>query len=191
MTMEELEKNYPSIPWLEYINHILPKEVQITRNETVIVNVPTYFKELEKVLANTPKRTLANYVMWRASSASISYLTEKLRRRQLEYQTALSGQTSRETRWRECVDMVASSLSISVGALYVRKYFNEDAKKQALEMVNGIREEFHKILENLDWMDDETRANALDKAAAMTTHIAYPDELLDNDKLIEFYNEVR
>lgn len=82
------------------------------------------------------------------------------------------------------------SLSISVGALYVRKYFNEDSKKEALEMVTGIREEFAKILQEVDWMDDETRSNALDKAASMQTHIAYPDELLDDNKLIEFYKGV-
>lgn len=36
-------------------------------------------------------------------------------------------------------------------------------------------------------MDEKTRANALEKAADMTSHIAYPDELLDDKKLDEFY----
>jgi len=36
-------------------------------------------------------------------------------------------------------------------------------------------------------MDEKTRANALEKAADMTSHIAYPDELLDDRKLDEFY----
>lgn len=83
------------------------------------------------------------------------------------------------------------SLSISTGALYVRKYFDEDSKKKALEMVQDIREEFKKILEQLDWMDDVTKKAALEKAASMSTHIAYPDELLDNKKLEEFYENVR
>lgn len=30
-------------------------------------------------------------------------------------------------------------MSIAVGALYIRKYFNEDSKQTALEMVNDIR----------------------------------------------------
>lgn len=36
-------------------------------------------------------------------------------------------------------------------------------------------------------MDDETRKAALDKAESMSTHIAYPDELLDDKKLEELY----
>lgn len=39
-------------------------------------------------------------------------------------------------------------------------------------------------------MDEETRMNALNKAAAMVSHIAYPDELLDNKKLEEFYSRL-
>ena len=34
------------------------------------------------------------------------------------------------------------------------------------------------------------RAAALEKARSMTNHIAYPDELLDNNKLNEFYEGV-
>lgn len=41
--------------------------------------------------------------------------------------------------------------------MYVKKYFKEEAKQTALEMVHDIREEFNKILRSLDWMDDETR----------------------------------
>lgn len=36
-------------------------------------------------------------------------------------------------------------------------------------------------------MDEMTRQEALEKADAMAAHIAYPSEMLDNDKLTEFY----
>ncbi|XP_043683237.1 neprilysin-2-like isoform X2 [Vespula pensylvanica] len=190
MTIKELSNNYPSIPWKEYFNTLLAPTVQVEENEVVIVSVPSYIKSLEQLLSRTPKRVQANYVMWRAAAASVSYLTENIRKRQLQYSTALSGKAEREARWKECVDMVSGSLSISVGAMYVRKYFKEDAKKNALEMVNDIREEFTKILKKVDWMDEETKESALDKAASMSSHIAYPDELLDDKKLEKFYEKL-
>lgn len=82
------------------------------------------------------------------------------------------------------------SLSIAAGALYVRKYFNEDARQNAQEMVGNIRTEFKQIVRNVDWMDDKTRESAYEKIDAMTTHIAYPDELLDDRKLEDFYGDV-
>lgn len=39
-------------------------------------------------------------------------------------------------------------------------------------------------------MDEKTRSSALDKAATMASHIAYPDELLDDKKLEEFYQNL-
>ncbi|XP_057331076.1 neprilysin-2-like isoform X2 [Microplitis mediator] len=191
MTITELSNKYPSIPWKEYFNRILKPHVQVDDNEITIVNVPSFISDFEQLMKLTPKRVQANYVMWRAVAASVSYLNDEIRKRQLEYSTALSGRTEREPRWKECVDIVSSTLSISVGALYVRKYFNEDAKKNAVEMVSDIRNQFNKILKTVDWMDEETRKSALEKAASMTSHIAYPDELLNDAKLEEFYENLQ
>ena len=60
-------------------------------------------------------------------------------------------------RWRTCVDAAKGSLANAVGALYVRKYFQEDAKRSALDMVHDIRAEFNQMLEELDWMDGATK----------------------------------
>ncbi|XP_015511770.2 neprilysin-2 isoform X1 [Neodiprion lecontei] len=188
MTVAELKEKYPSVDWKEYINMLLAGSVHVNDDETVIVNVLTYISDFEELVKNTPKKVQANYVMWRVAGASVSYLNEHIRKRQLEYATALSGKTEREARWKECVDIVAGSLASSTGALYVRKYFKEDAKKNAVEMVADIRQEFTKILEKVEWMDEKTRKAALEKAASMATHIAYPDELLDDKKLEEFYD---
>ncbi|XP_018915735.2 neprilysin-2 isoform X2 [Bemisia tabaci] len=190
MSIDDLQRKFPSIPWLEYINTLLAPHHTLTPDEVVNVNVPKYFHDLEAILSNTPKRTQANYVVWRAAAASVSYLNEKLRNRQLGYSTVVSGRTEREARWKECVDIVSGSMSLAVGSLYVKKYFNEDSKKSALEMVNGIRDEMYKILTSVEWMDEKTRIAALEKAKSMTTHIAYPDELLDVEKLKGFYDKL-
>ncbi|XP_008485960.1 neprilysin-2, partial [Diaphorina citri] len=181
-------ERYPSIPWTEYINTILSPNAQLKYDETIIVSEPKYIYDLEKLLSTTPKRTMANYVMWRVTAASVSYLTEAIRARQLAYSTAVSGVSEQQARWKECVGTVGGSFSLAIGSLYVRKYFKEAAKSNAVEMVQLIREEMYKILSSVDWMDEVTRRAALDKAKSMTTHIAYPEELLINAKLEEFYS---
>lgn len=81
-------------------------------------------------------------------------------------------------------------MPILAGALYVRKYFDQDSKKHALEMVHYIKEAFAESLRELDWMDEKTCQSALDKAEAMTLHIGYPDEILDDKRLAKYYSEV-
>lgn len=75
--------------------------------------------------------------------------------------------------------------------MYVRKYFDDDTKQRSIELVNNIREEFINILQDVSWMDNDTRRAALDKAKALENHISYPDELLDDKKLIEHYENIQ
>lgn len=75
--------------------------------------------------------------------------------------------------------------------MYARAFFKEDAKAAADEMVRYIRAEFDEILRSIDWMDEATRERAMAKAKAITPHIAYPPELLEDDKLTDLYDGVR
>jgi membrane metallo-endopeptidase-like protein 1 len=85
------------------------------------------------------------------------------------------------------VGAAKGSLANAVGSMYVRKYFQEDAKQSALEMVHDIRAEFDTMLNEIDWMDDDTRNRAKAKAAGIEEHIGYPAELLDAQKLNDLY----
>lgn len=149
MTVKELSEKYPSIPWREYFNTILEPIVKIWDDDVVIVRVPKFFEEFEKVMQQTPKRTQANYVMWRVAVSSVSYLTENIQNRELEFSNAVGGTISRESRWRQCLSVTSKHMRVSVGALYVRKYLHHNCKKHALEIVNNIRKEFQKILKNV------------------------------------------
>ncbi|KAG0730217.1 Neprilysin-2 [Chionoecetes opilio] len=188
MTIGELQKLVPEIPWLEYINRIISPFFIVKTDEAVIVNVPEYVKNLGKLLTRTPKRVIANYMMWRVTGASVGYLNEDARDIQLAYSKKLIGKETREPRWKECMGTISRSLAHAVGSMYVRKFFKESAKSDAIIMVDYIRTEFENILKNLEWMDPLTRERALEKARAITPHIAYPPELLMNDKLIELYD---
>lgn len=54
-------------------------------------------------------------------------------------------------------------------------------QETALEMIHTIREAFNELLAENDWMDNETRAVAKEKADQMNERIGYP-ELLTNPK---------
>lgn len=128
--------------------------------------------------------------MWRVVRSSSYFLTEKLRQRRLKYSTAVYGIADQEPRWTECVDISAEYFSVALGALYVRKHFQKDSKIAASDMVKRIKVEFEKMLKTVPWMDETTRKAALAKARRMATHIGYPEELMDDKKIIEFYKDV-
>ncbi|KAM7362049.1 M13 family metallopeptidase neprilysin 2 isoform 2-T2 [Cochliomyia hominivorax] len=189
-TIKQLQETYPYVQWLDYINALLPEGLKVTEDEVINLSVPSFFEDLGKLLERTNKRAIANYMMWRIHAFSVAFLSEEFRKRQLQYATALSGRQEQEARWKECVDIASGSLAISVGSLYVRKHFKQDSKAIALEMVNNIRNVFSQILDEVPWMDEMTKMEAKKKLHSMTTHIGYPDEMLDNEKLEEYYRKL-
>ncbi|XP_031344636.1 neprilysin-2-like isoform X2 [Photinus pyralis] len=171
ISVSELQQIVPYIPWLEYLNSVLNiPNITIKASQEIIFEHPIYFSDLEKLLNNTPKRVLANYLMWKVVELSIPYITEKLE--QYECSTF---------RWSTCVSLTLDS------ALYVRKHFHEDNKQEVTEMVSNIKKEFAKNVKGADWMDNDTKLHALEKLAAMSSHVGYPDELLSDKKLEDYY----
>lgn len=57
-------------------------------------------------------------------------------------------------------------------------------------MVANIRNQFMELLKGVDWMDDVTKMNALDKADALLVRTAYSDEFLSVKRLQQYYEQV-
>ena len=50
--------------------------IQVDSNERVVVSTPGYLRNFTTILASEPKRNIANYMLWRASRASIGFLNK-------------------------------------------------------------------------------------------------------------------
>ncbi|KAH9507107.1 NEDD8 protease nep2 [Dermatophagoides farinae] len=103
----------------------------------------------------------------------------------------VTGQAREEPRWEQCISSLTNSLGISLSSLYVRHHFKGNSKERALEMVDYIHREFMKILDRVEWMDDQTRQRARDKALAIRPYIGYPNELLNNTEIESFYKGLK
>lgn len=80
---------------------------------------------------------------------------------------------------------------LAIGALYVRNFFDEVAKAEAVLMINNIRQVFTRTLKKISWMSDTVRLHALEKMKAITNFVAYPDELMDDKKIEQYYQDFK
>ncbi|CAL4070042.1 unnamed protein product, partial [Meganyctiphanes norvegica] len=106
-----------------------------------------------------------------------------------KYIKVISGKAKRKPRWEECVKSVTSSLPFAIGSAYVSNYFKEHAKHTADDIFVYIRAQFQRILQNVDWMDEETRKKALVKLNTINPKIGYMPDLLNQNKLDDFHKE--
>jgi len=61
-----------------------------------------------------------------------------------------------------------------LGKYYVSKYFNEESKQSAVDLIEDIKKAFASNLPQVNWMDNTTRDAALDKMHAIIDKIGYP-----------------
>jgi len=202
MTIREAQNIYPVLPWVEYINVILDpqRKVTVDEDEIVIIAVPQYLNEFKNFIDSVEPRVIANYIVWRNIEYSMSFLGEEASNIRLKYKEVITGTSRESPRWEKCVKSTAGldnhlelyqkegSLSNAVGAMFAKKFFKLHAKEVADEIIENIRSEFRIILDELDWMDDETREKAHKKLDKIVAHIAYPAQILDDDLMNEFYN---
>jgi len=93
-------------------------------------------------------------------------------------------------RWNQCVELVNKKMGMAVGALFIRDNFDPKSKETALEMIHNIRDAFNELLNLNDWMDDETREVAKEKANSINERIGYPELLTNSIELSKEYQSV-
>ena len=177
--------------WHEYIDNVIYTQ-DIKDDETVIVNNPKYIKDVANIINETPSKVIANYLGWRAVKGVSDKLNQASYDIVQEYTKALYGTKTSPPRWKRCAKKVgfnaySGGFHIAAGTMYVKKHFPQEAKDQMLEMTNYLRKSFHGIIEDLDWMDDETKTKAQEKLNKMGQFIGYPEEILDEEIVEGFY----
>lgn len=91
MMIKDLSEYAPMVPWLDYINNLLSPNMVVKNTERVIVTEPGYLRNLTTILKKAKKRTIANYMFFRAASSSIGYMSEAARKVREEYSKEVSG----------------------------------------------------------------------------------------------------
>ncbi|XP_076358911.1 neprilysin-1-like [Tachypleus tridentatus] len=185
LTIQEMKNIVPKFSWLNYLNTVLP--IKVDELEPVVVYALPYFRQMDEILAETPRRVIHNYAIWRLVNDIIPYLSGEYAQKLSEFRRVLLGVSANRVRWSQCVDLVNKKLGMALGAMFIRDNFDPSSKETALEMIHNIREAFNELLEDTDWMDDATRAVAKQKANAMNERIGYPEFLTNPVELSKEY----
>ena len=99
------------------------------------------------------------------------------------YGRTLTGQKELRPRWKRCVAYTDDALGEALGVAYVEKTFGPEGKERTLVMVQALEEALKRDIQDLPWMTDATKKQALIKLQAITNKIGYPDKWRDYGKL--------
>uniref|UniRef100_A0A8C6K8V9 Neprilysin n=1 Tax=Nothobranchius furzeri TaxID=105023 RepID=A0A8C6K8V9_NOTFU len=177
--------------WIYFTASIMDTvNIRIPNTEKVVNYSPNYYRRLNPVLAKYTKRDLQNYMVWRFAMNMVVGLSRAYRDTRKAFRKALSGTTSDVAVWRQCALYVNNNLDNAVGRLYVQEAFSEKSKELMEEMIKDLREVFISNLDELTWMDAETKKAAEEKARAIRERIGYSEKIMVDEYLNNEYKDV-
>jgi putative endopeptidase len=175
MTINELETTAPDFKWKEYFVAVgLPKLASLN------VSQPKFATEISSMVKSVPLDDWKTYLRWHIVLNGASILSNDFVNENFDfYGKMLNGTKELRPRWKRSMLLIDGNIGDALGQLYVEKYFPPNAKKRARELVENLRETLRNRINNLDWMSDATKQQALKKLNAFGVKIGYPDKWKD------------
>lgn len=171
----ELKQMYPTMCW----DRFFIETMGIESPDTVIVTEIEPVRRGVELLANSSDREIKDYYLWKYVSQASATLSDAFADASFEFAKVMRGVQEQRPRWKRALDATEGTLGEAIGQLYVEKYFPESSKKYMLGLVENLRTALGTHIQNLTWMSDSTKQNALKKLSAFTVKIGYPDKWKD------------
>ena len=173
--MEEMQSLTTQVDWVAYFNGIGAENL-----DNVIVTDLGYFTQLDKLMTDHSIDEIKAYLWWTLIDGSASQLTTAMDKANWEfYSKTLRGAVAQEPLEKRALRTVNWTLGEALGKLYVAEKFPPEAKAQMKELVGNLVKAYTARINNLDWMDEATKAKAIEKLEKTTVKVGYPDQWKD------------
>jgi putative endopeptidase len=162
-------KAMPHFDWATYWN-----KVGLAKVDGVTVTSPEFLAGVDALLASTKPEVWRSYLTFQLATRAAPYLTKRFADAQFAFTSALTGQQEQEVRWKKCVAFTDGALGDALGQLFVRDRFPGASKEAAEGYVHAISTAMTANLDQLPWMDAQTKTKAVEKLQKMIYQIGFP-----------------
>ncbi|VDM55388.1 unnamed protein product [Angiostrongylus costaricensis] len=151
--------------WGRYFHSIVPFAVNNYQAEDpqIVVTEIDYMRRVTDLINSTDPRIITNYAYTRYCSSWGCELGERYEGIAQNFYHVMYEREKKAPRWKDCTSTAMYKMKYATGALYVRNALNEASVNVMLEMINDLEDAFHNMVIGNDWVDETTKARALDK----------------------------
>jgi predicted metalloendopeptidase len=170
----------PETPWLDFFNSLIKSsgsEKKMGNTDYVVIYREEFFHRLNMLFSRYGALTILDYMGWDLIRSFASLFPGILNK-----STGINKLTTRERRYF-CASKAMTLFHAPVSRLFVDKYFSDEAMDGADKIVRDLKQTFAEQLQHHEWLDDETKKFAIDKASKMKINTGYPKWLKNNNEL--------
>uniref|UniRef100_A0A8C9NMJ9 Endothelin converting enzyme like 1 n=1 Tax=Serinus canaria TaxID=9135 RepID=A0A8C9NMJ9_SERCA len=176
---------YPPLKWKRLLDRIFHDN--FSEEEEVVLLATDYMQKVSNLIRVTPSRILHNYMLWRIVVVLSEHLSTPFRDAIHELSKEMEGNEKQLEPGKICLSQANKHFGMALGALFVEEHFSSASKAKVQQLVEDIKYILDQRLDELDWMDEETRRAARAKLRYMMVMIGYPDFLLKPEAIDKEY----
>ncbi len=174
MTLENLSSFAPGFDWGKYVADIGYPDIREFN-----VRNPLFFKELGIMMQDESVDDWKTLLRWKLTVMTI-FANSAFEDEDFDfYGRKMRGVQENQPRWKRVIGAESAFLGEPIGRLYVQKYFDEESKAKMENLVSDLKTAFKYRIQNLTWMGDATKKNALEKLEKMDVEVGYPNKWRD------------
>lgn len=175
VSLADADKLAPNFPWTRFF-----ESQGVAAPKMFSLSIPAFHAEVSKMLADVPAQQWQSYLRFHTVDSASPYLSDNFVQENFNfYNKTLRGQDELKERGKRVLDTIEGEAGEALGQMYVKVAFPPESKARMQELVKNLSESLKVRIEKLDWMGDETKKKAMEKWAAFTPKIGYPDKWRD------------
>ncbi len=170
--LNKLSELMPEFSWDIYLTVAGVADI-----DGLVVTQLEYMRALDDIIVDVSMADWQLFLKWKWLESYATALSSDIYAQHFHFNSrVLQGVEQPLPAWKRAVAVVNSNLGEVVGKIYVKKHFPPEAKARMLELVNNLIKAYEKSINELDWMSEDTREEALEKLSKFTPKIGYPDK---------------
>lgn len=113
-------------------------DVILTDSDTVILSNIQYLRNVSSIIDQYSPRTIQNYVVCRFLMQLVDDMPRQFREIKRRFIKVVEGGSTEKLRKSTCATYVSSAMGFAVSKLYIKKYFDANARNQVSVIINSI-----------------------------------------------------
>ncbi|KAG8130256.1 hypothetical protein E2320_016884 [Naja naja] len=171
-TIKKLQEKAPAIDWLSCLQAAF-HPMQLNMSQPIAVHDMDYLKGMSQLIGQWQKRRDV-------------------------LQTYMILCLIRTERWRKCLSDTSTFFGPVLGKMVVQEIFPQKAKDlvemagdSAEDIFSEIRDTINSNLDQVNWMNSQSRREAKKKIYSLQVEIGYPETMLQTNKIDNEYQELK
>ncbi|XP_054859040.1 kell blood group glycoprotein [Eublepharis macularius] len=195
-TIRELQEEAPAIDWLACLQAAF-YPVQLNTSQPIVVHDMNYLRGMSHLIGEWQNRRdiLQIYMILCLVGNMSPALDRRFQETRQELADKLSGRAAeaemvRHERWEKCLSETGTFFGPVLGEMIVQEIFPQKAKDLAGQMFSEIQDSILSRLDQVEWMDHQSRQEAKEKIYGLRVEIGNPASIHETNGLDHEYKEV-